>query len=67
MENTQSSTTIPNLNIILLQHQVTLYNIRELEGLEAKIIYFRTMLDSNLPSKHVLQSDNNQQDPNIDH
>ena len=50
LENTQTSTTIHNLNIILLQHQVALYNIRELEDLESKIIYFRTMLDSNLPS-----------------
>ena len=66
METTQSQLVIAELNKLLLKHQIALYNIRELEDLDTKIICFRTLLDQNLPYKHVIIQLDDQQESTSD-
>ena len=61
METTQFLTTIESLNVILLKHQIALYNIKEIEDLEAKIICVRT-----LPCKHTFIQPDKIADESID-
>ena len=66
METTQSKLVIENLNELLLKHQIALFNIRELEDLDTKIICFRILLDQNLPYKHYIVQPDDQQGPTSD-
>ena len=66
VETTQSKLVIENLNELLLKHQIALFNIRELEDLDTKIICFRTLLDKNLPYKHYIIQPDDQQESTSD-
>ena len=66
VETTQSQLVIVELNKLLTKHQIALYNIRELEDLDTKIICFRTLLDQNLPYKHVIIQLDDQQESTSD-